>query len=594
MQLCSTAAFASRQTLSSPPDLIDLLPVAIYACDAQGRVLWFNGLAVELWGRAPRIGDDTELFCGSYKLHFNGRVIERHETPMSQVLRSGEPIRGVEGVVERPDGSRLWAMVNIDPIFDACGNLIGAINCFHDTTALHDLQEDLARKHQELDDFFENAAVGLHLVSADGTILRANKAELDLLGYSAEDYVGREIAEIHADAHVIADILARLKRGEELKNYPARLRAKDGSIKHVQITSNAQFQGGELCNTRCFTIDVTPSKLAEDRLLEGEERFLQLLEALPAAVYTTDAEGRITYYNQAAIEMSGRRPELGTDKWCVTWRLFWPDGTPLPHDECPMAIALKENKIVRGYEAIAERPDGTRVPFIPYPTPLRDSSGNLVGAVNMLVDISERKNSETQQRVLLDELNHRVKNNMQMLHGLLASAEREVGNPDARSVLADASQRVAAMAAAQTVLYTTQNAAFDAPEFIRAVCHTARQAFSDSVHLDCEATPVSLSNDTAMPLALIVNELLTNAVKYGQSPDGEVSIRIRLERDDKGFVLVVEDGGTGFDLSRVSRRASGLGLVRGLARQLGGTFEVERLPHTRCVVRFIDRHTRLH
>jgi PAS domain S-box-containing protein len=122
---------------------------------------------------------------------------------------------------------------------------------------------------------------------------------------------------------------------------------------------------------------------------ESERTFRKLLEAFPAPVYTTDAAGRITFYNEAAVQFAGRRARLGTDQWCVTWRLYWPDGTPLPHDECPMAIALKEDRVVRGTQAVAERLDGTRVPFIPHPTPLRDASGALVGAVNMLLEIDE-------------------------------------------------------------------------------------------------------------------------------------------------------------------------------------------------------------
>ncbi len=141
---------------------------------------------------------------------------------------------------------------------------------------------------------------------------------------------------------------------------------------------------------------------------QDSSHFRELLDALPAAVYTTDAAGRITFFNQAAVEFSGRRPELGSDRWCVTWRLFRPDGTPLPHDECPMAIALKEDRPIRGIEAIAERPDGTRVHFMPYPTPLHDSSGALVGAVNMLVDITARKNAEEALERLNATLQQRV------------------------------------------------------------------------------------------------------------------------------------------------------------------------------------------
>jgi PAS domain S-box-containing protein len=120
----------------------------------------------------------------------------------------------------------------------------------------------------------------------------------------------------------------------------------------------------------------------------------EAIGALPAAVYMTDAMGRITFYNEAAAALWGCRPELGDSKFCGSWKLYWPDGTPLPHDQCPMAMALHQKKPIRGIEAVAERPDGTRITFIPYPTPLFDNTGRLSGAVNMLVDISERKRGE--------------------------------------------------------------------------------------------------------------------------------------------------------------------------------------------------------
>jgi PAS domain S-box-containing protein len=118
------------------------------------------------------------------------------------------------------------------------------------------------------------------------------------------------------------------------------------------------------------------------------------LQALGIAVYTTDADGVITSYNQAAAELWGREPEIGRDMWCGTWRLFYADGRPMAHDACPMGIALKEDRPIRGTEAIAERPDGSRRWFVPYPTPLHDECGNLVGAVNVLVDITDRKQAE--------------------------------------------------------------------------------------------------------------------------------------------------------------------------------------------------------
>lgn len=206
--------------------------------------------------------------------------------------------------------------------------------------------------------------------------------------------MGRHIAEFHDDRATIEDILERLARGEKVIRRPARLRAKDGSIRYVEITSSARFEDGKFVSTRCFTYDVTGAKLAEEQREGLEQHWRTILDTIPAAVYTTDAQGRITYFNEAAVALAGRRPTIGTDEWCVTWRLFNLDGTPLPHDQCPMATALKEGRPVHGAEAIAERPDGTRIRFQPFPMPLNDKSGKLAGAVNLLVDVTEQRQFE--------------------------------------------------------------------------------------------------------------------------------------------------------------------------------------------------------
>jgi PAS domain S-box-containing protein len=507
--------------VTAAPSVLEAIPGAVYVCDHEGWLVRYNSEAAEHWGRRPSLGEPREQFCGSHRLFLpDGSPLSHAECPMAVAIKTGVSTRNAEVMIERPDGSRLTALVNIRPLRDHRGQIQGAINCFQDISEQKKIQEEVRRKSKDLEDFFENSAIGLHIVSGAGIILRTNKAELELLGYAAEEYIGRHIAEFHADASVIGDILQRLSRGEKLDRYPARLRAKDGAIKHVLITSNSRFEDGKFVNTRCFTtdvtslyqsenarretderlaatyqaaaigiaeadaegrllrvndafcamlgrsreqlltmtfldytheddreqearsyarqvqgeiesytvrkravkadgtavyldvysssvrdctgrfrcgvrvlLDVTEAKRMDHRLRESEQHMRDLLEALPAAVYTTDAEGRITFFNKAAVEMAGRRPQIG-DKWCVTWRLYNPDGTYLPHNKCPMAVALKEDRPVRGEEAVAERPDGTRVPFIPYPTPLHDAEGKLVGAINMLVDISDRKKAE--------------------------------------------------------------------------------------------------------------------------------------------------------------------------------------------------------
>jgi len=185
-----------------------------------------------------------------------------------------------------------------------------------------------------------------------------------------------------------------------------------GTIWVVAHETSRRFDREDLrvmTNLAAFAAAAYQSRMNRQELGRAEtgwhEAILQstaVLSALPEAVYTTDAVGRLTYYNDAAAEFWGYRPKLGDASWCGSWRLFRPDGSPLPPDECPMAIAIKEDRPVRGVEAIVERPDGTRIPFLPFPTPLHDASGKLITAVNMLIDITERKVAEaTAQRLAL-------------------------------------------------------------------------------------------------------------------------------------------------------------------------------------------------
>ena len=142
---------------------------------------------------------------------------------------------------------------------------------------------------------------------------------------------------------------------------------------------------------------VTPDEMLDVAIAaarKGDADMRDALDRLPAPIYLTDTEGRITYFNRACVDFAGRTPEVGRDSWCVTWKLYTEDGEYLPHDRCPMAVAVKQKHAVRDVVAIAERPDGTRVSFIPYPTPLTDESGEMTGAINLFVDVTEAKQAQ--------------------------------------------------------------------------------------------------------------------------------------------------------------------------------------------------------
>lgn len=194
--------------------------------------------------------------------------------------------------------------------------------------------------------------------------------------------------------------------------------------------------------------------------------------------------------------------------------------------------------------------------------------------------------NEAEISALMNEVSHRVKNNMQMLQSLLGAATREATIPEAREILDDAVRRVGAMAAAQNCLYCTDATNFEVRALLEALVRSASQGFGRKCDIQIEAASGMLSNDAAVPLALIVNELITNAVEHAKGQRSHVSIRIGLVPDDSGWVLEIADDGPGFTMGQPQKRASGLGLVIALAKQLGGTLNVTTDRGARCVVRF--------
>jgi PAS domain S-box-containing protein len=270
------------------------------------------------------------------------------------------------------------------------------------------LQESPASNTMELQDYVENAPVGMHWVDAAGIIKWANRAELELLGYEPHEYIGNHISEFHADKGKIGDILRRLGANETLRSFEAPLICKDGSIKFVQISSNVYREGGEFIHTRCFTVDVTSQSGYQAALQASEKRYRNLIAGLKTPLYTTDHKGRITLYNEAAAQLWGREPEVGVEFWCGSYRIFHTDGSPMALSECPMAICLREQRAVTDKEILVQRPDGSFRHVQPNPQPIFDENGKLIGAVNMLLDITRMR--ETERELRESELKYRELN----------------------------------------------------------------------------------------------------------------------------------------------------------------------------------------
>lgn len=313
-------------------------------------------------------------------------------------------------------------------------------------------------------------------------------------------------------------------------------------------------------------VDPPASATSREGPAIGSPTYRDFLQALGVAVYTTDAQGRITFYNDAAAKFWGRAPDLG-ELWCGSFRMYWPDGRRMPHDECPMAIALKEGHSVRGIEGVAERPDGSRAAFMPFPTVVKDDAGSIVGAINVIVDVSERRQAEEALRAansvkdeFLGLVSHELRTpvttifgnasllrdghglsgrNLPMVEDIATDAERLLGLVENLLLLTRAGSEVEVDHEPQVLAHVLGHVA---ASFERR--HPGRV-----VTVDPGARDAIVEADRGY-LELLLENLLSNADKYSPL---EAPIEIAVEAREQDVEVVVRDRGIGIDPDDVER-----------------------------------------
>jgi PAS domain S-box-containing protein len=476
-------------------------------------------------------------------------------------------------------------------------------------------EQTLSLRERELADFVENAAEGLHQVGADGTILWANKAELEMLGYRWDEYVGHHIAEFHVDAPVIADILARLGAGDTLYDQPARLRCRDGSIRHVMIHSNGCFENGQLRYTRCFTRDATERRERDEALAQRDR---MLLNAPVATALLAGPDFTFRLANRRYCDLVGRAnlegcafldvfPELrGSETLHLLERVY----------ESAEAVCAEELRVV-----LVDAAGTPRERFLKFSLePLASGETSEQGVILVAVDVTEHVRSRqeierahAERAELLAELTaasqakdeflamlgHELRNplspivtslQLMRLRGEAGSArERDIiqRQVDHLVRLVDDLMDISRVTRGKIDL-KCERVELDQP--LGKAIEMARPLLEQRRHrLEVEIEPQLAWEGDPMRLAQVVSNLLNNAARYTE-PGGQVVLRAAREGTDR-VRISVRDNGTGlapemkdqvFDLFFQGRRnidraegglGIGLALVKNIVELHGGTVE---------------------
>jgi hypothetical protein len=250
---------------------------------------------------------------------------------------------------------------------------------------------DFDQGEEELRDFLENVPVPLHALREDGTILWANAAELNLLGYPREEYIGRNITEFHADADVITDILNRLTKDVKLDGYEARLRCRDGSIRCVSISSSVYRRNGQFVHTRCVTVDITAGKRGED----VDQRLAAIVESSDDAIIGKDLNGTILSWNRGAERIFGYTAQeaIGQNISLIA--------APDRVEEIPAILSrISRGERIDHYETKRKTKSGEILTVSLTVSPIRDSTGKVIAASKVLRDTTEKNaNSDLRERL---------------------------------------------------------------------------------------------------------------------------------------------------------------------------------------------------
>ena len=583
--------------------LLEKLPVAAYTCDADGLITYFNSAAVEAWGRAPRLNDPADRFCGSFRLFdSNGTPIRHDDCWMARALKHGREYNAHEIVVEQPGGRLRTVLAHANPFFDEHGKLLGAVNVLVDVTDRHRAEQERIRDNQTLTTLVASAPLAIVVIDPDPPIVRLwNPAAELLFGWTAQEVMGQRIPVV-PDEHrgECASYRAMVSAGGSFQSAEtARLR-KDGTLIDVSISASPlRDDAGRVTGIMLLFNDVTERKKAD----RTQALLAAIVNSSQDAIVSKTLQGRITSWNTGAQRLFGYTPEE-TIGQSITM-LIPPERQ---YEEDMILARLSRGEVIDHYETVRMTKDGRYLDISLTISPIRDSSGRIIGASKVARDITAQKRAEAalieadrRKTEFLAVLAHELRNPLAPIRaGLEILRLSEGRGQTAERAMVTMSRQLGHMVRLIDDLLDVSRITngkielrkkrIDLAVAVRDAIEASAPSIQSAGHeftVSFPPEPIWVDADQTR-LAQIFTNLLNNSARYTEA-GGRISLRV--ERHKGVATVTVADNGVGipaevlphiFDLfTQANRRLEkakgglgiGLSLVRGLVELHGGTVE---------------------
>lgn len=489
-----------------------------------------------------------------------------------------------------------WLYFTAAPIRDAEGNIIGAVETLNDVTQRKQAEKELERANSYNRGLIEVSMDPLVTIGSDGKITDVNVATEKVTGYLRDELIGSDFSDYFTQPDKAREGYQQVFKEGFVRDYPLDIRHKEGHITPVLYNASVyRDDSGEVVGVFAAARDITQLKEAEDELKSSEERLKILFDYAPDSLFLLDLKGYLVDCNRAVKEILGyRREEL-------IGKNFSEVDNILPLKEIPK-LAAKMAKIALGHyplkpiELDFTRKDNEKITMELTAYLVNISGKRLLFAIGR--DITERKQMEDQikksleeKEMLLREIHHRVKNNLMIISSLLNLQSRYIKDKEALGIFKESQSRARSMAIIHERLYqSTDLKRIDFGDYIQTLAMEIFRSYrgDTGIKLNMDVESLELDINTLVPLGLIVNELVSNCMKYafGEGEKGEINIGFC--KLDGEYELRVFDTGVGFpeDMDFRKTKTLGLQLVNNLVRQIDGTIELDRSHGTGFTIKF--------